>query len=66
MTNASSDGPEEPRTYRVEVSDTADIEADSIYLWLGQHHSPERADRWYRGLYEAFQTLDLFPFSLPQ
>jgi plasmid stabilization system protein ParE len=33
----------------------------SIYR-LGQHRSPTVADRWYRGLLAAYQTLTLFPY----
>lgn len=53
--------------YRVEVSDAADLEADDIYLWI-QRRSPQAADRWYRGLLKAYQSLSIFPYrfqSLP-
>lgn len=53
---------EEQRVYHLYVSDTADIEADSIFLWIGQQ-SEQRAERWYRELYKIFDRLLLFPYS---
>jgi plasmid stabilization system protein ParE len=50
--------------YRIEVSDTADGEADQAYLWLSQR-SPELAARWYQGLLEAYETLSEYPERCP-
>ena len=33
--------------YRVEISDSAEIEADEIFLWI-QRRNPDYAIRWYR------------------
>jgi plasmid stabilization system protein ParE len=53
-------GEDEPQTYRADISDTADLEADAIFLWLNRNRGPEQADRWYRGLIAAFESLTLF------
>ena len=58
MTRTDSD--DSPRRYRIEVSDTAVLEADAIYLWIGQG-DPERADRWYRELQKVYEGLEIFP-----
>ena len=50
--------------YRIEVSDTADAEADQAYLWLSRR-SPEVAGRWYQGLLAAYQSLSEFPGRCP-
>jgi plasmid stabilization system protein ParE len=48
------------KTYRVDVSEAAELEADQIYLWI-QQRSPDAAHRWYTGLLQAFDTLTRFP-----
>jgi hypothetical protein len=50
--------------YQIEVSDAADAEADQAYFRLSRH-SPELAGRWYRGLLEAYQSLEEFPTRCP-
>jgi plasmid stabilization system protein ParE len=49
------------RTYRVEVSEAAELEADRIYLWI-QRRSTAAAHQWYAGLLRAFDTLTQFPY----
>nr|CAA9231264.1 hypothetical protein AVDCRST_MAG63-1111 [uncultured Armatimonadetes bacterium] len=51
----------EPSRYRLEVSESADAEADAVYLWMSQNLGPIKAERWYRGLWEACENLLLFP-----
>src|SRR5262245_29752779 len=46
--------------YRIEVSDTADAEAEEAYLWL-LRLSPELAVRWYQVLLDASETLSDVP-----
>lgn len=53
-----------PTTYRIEVSDTADAEADQAFFWL-VGRSPELAGRWYGGLLAAYQSLAQFPGRCP-
>src|SRR5437868_2055576 len=36
-------------TWPIEISDSAEIEADNIFLWI-QRRNPEYAVRWYRGI----------------
>lgn len=65
----SSSPPEHPQQYRVEMSEPAEQEADSIYLWISETYGPEQAGRWYSGLLDAIQRLSLFPYgyqALPQ
>lgn len=53
-----------PTTYRIEVSDTADAEADEAFLWL-VGRSADLAGRWYNGLLAAYQSLAQFPSRCP-
>ena len=48
-------------SYRVEVSDPADAEAEAAAQRLALLVSAEYAARWYTGLLQAFQTLAVFP-----
>jgi plasmid stabilization system protein ParE len=41
-------------TYRVEVTDEADANADSIYEWMARD-APLAAVRWYNGLFDAIE-----------
>jgi plasmid stabilization system protein ParE len=59
-----SDEEREPDSYQVEVSDTADAEADKVFIWLAGR-SPVAAGRWYQGLLEAYQSLSRFPSRCP-
>ena len=54
----------EPRRYRVDVSDSADQEADSIFLWMNRNRGPGAAEKWYRGLAAAFDSLSTFPYRI--
>ena len=51
-------------TYRVEVSEPAEAEIDSAYLWMLQR-SPGRAATWHDGLLRAIGTLDMMPTRCP-
>src|SRR5262245_28031422 len=48
------------RSYRVELKETAEAEAEAAYLWMSQR-SPEYAIRWYNGLLEAIAGLSFMP-----
>lgn len=50
--------------YRVEVTDTAQVDAGESYFWLNEH-SPEAALRWYEGLIKAFRSLETNPLRCP-
>lgn len=52
-------------TYRVDVSDPADAEAEEAVLWLARRVSPEYAGRWYAGLLRALRGLSAFPTRHP-
>src|SRR2546421_282780 len=52
------------RTYAIEVAETADLEADQIFLWI-QQRSLDGATRWYRGLLNAYSSLEYFPYRFP-
>lgn len=60
----ASEEERQPHAYRIEVSDTADAEAEEAFLWL-VGRSPERAGRWYEGLLLAYQSLVRFPARCP-
>lgn len=51
-------------TYRVEVTDEADADADSIYEWIARD-APLAAGRWYNGLFDAIASLSAFPQRCP-
>ena len=42
--------------FRVEVTKTAEGEADEAYEWIAKY-APQAALRWYRGLLEAIHSL---------
>lgn len=51
-------------TYRVEISEGAEAEAEAALFWmLGK--SPERAGDWYKGLLDAIATLSEMPQRWP-
>src|SRR6476620_39308 len=60
--NENRPSDEEPRTYRLDISDAAELEADEIYLRISQQ-SPDRARDWYVGLLNAYDRLLLFPYG---
>lgn len=50
--------------YRFEITAQALADADQAYAWIAER-SPERAERWYRGLFEQIETLTSFPLRCP-
>ena len=50
--------------YRLEIADSALDDAENFARGMSET-SPERADRWARGLFETIQTLASFPFRCP-
>jgi plasmid stabilization system protein ParE len=54
-------------TYRVEIADQVDRDADAILEWLHSQHATDAAVAWFRGLGEAIDSLAQFPSeSCPQ
>jgi plasmid stabilization system protein ParE len=51
--------------YRVEISSTAEAEADSAFLRLSQIASPVKASQWYSGLLQAIESLSQMPKRCP-
>ena len=47
-------------TYRVEVTDQAEAEAEEAYLWILER-APEAAARWWNGLDAAILSLEEMP-----
>lgn len=47
--------------YRIEISSTAEAEADKAFLQLSQITSPEKASQWYAGLLRLIQSLSQMP-----
>jgi plasmid stabilization system protein ParE len=47
--------------YRVEMSSTAEDEADRAFLKLSQLTSPNKASQWYSGLLRAMDSLSQMP-----
>ena len=47
-------------TYRIDISDAAEAEAQTAYLWHSRS-SPERAGEWYAGLLRAIESLAEMP-----
>ena len=52
---------EETPAYRLEISDSAEAEADAVYLWMSRNLGPAYADRWYRELWAKVGNLVSFP-----
>lgn len=50
--------------YRVDVSETAEVEIDRIYLWI-LRRSPERASVWYEGFLREIESLSEMPRRCP-
>jgi plasmid stabilization system protein ParE len=50
--------------YKVEVSRTADAEADQAYEWIAKS-APVAARRWYQGLLQAIRSLANNPARCP-
>ena len=49
-------------TYRVEIADQVDRDADAILEWLHSQHATDAAVAWFRGLGEAIDSLAVLPF----
>jgi plasmid stabilization system protein ParE len=47
-------------TYRVEIADQVDRDADAILEWLHSQHATDAAVAWFRGLGEAIDSLAQF------
>lgn len=47
--------------YRIEISSTAEAEADRAFLRLSQVISPPKARQWYSGLLQAIESLSQLP-----
>lgn len=52
------------RTYRVEPTDKALVDAGEAYFWISQQ-SEGAALRWYEELLKAFRSLEKNPFRCP-
>jgi plasmid stabilization system protein ParE len=50
--------------YRFKFSRRAVREAEEAFTWLAEH-SPERAAKWYTGLFETIETLKTYPRRCP-
>jgi plasmid stabilization system protein ParE len=55
---------EADRSYRVELREPAEAEAEAAYLWMSQR-SLDYAFRWYNGLLEAIAGLSFMPHRFP-
>jgi plasmid stabilization system protein ParE len=51
-------------TYRIEMSRPALLDAEKHYLWL-KNESEEAANKWFKGLVEATNSLQNFPNRCP-
>lgn len=51
-------------TYRVDISRPALMDAEETYLWL-KVESEENANKWFKGLVEAINSLENFPNRCP-
>ncbi|WP_016949450.1 type II toxin-antitoxin system RelE/ParE family toxin [Anabaena sp. PCC 7108] len=47
--------------YRIEISSTAEAEADKAFLQLSQITSPEKASQWYAELLRLIESLSQMP-----
>jgi plasmid stabilization system protein ParE len=51
--------------YQIEITARAQADADAAYAWIAEHLSPERAERWYQGLFKQIETLTRQPQRCP-
>jgi plasmid stabilization system protein ParE len=51
--------------YRIEITAQAQAGADEAYTWMVEHISPAFAEKWYRELFEQFETLTRHPTRCP-
>lgn len=52
------------KTYRVEPTDKALVDAGEAYFWISEQ-SESAALRWYEGLLKAFRSLEKNPLRSP-
>jgi plasmid stabilization system protein ParE len=52
------------RTFRVEPTDKALVDAGEAYFWINEHLE-HAALRWYEGLMKAFRSLEKNPLRCP-
>ena len=52
------------KTFRVEPTDKALLDAAETYFWTSEH-SEDAALRWYDGLFQALHSLEKNPFRCP-
>jgi plasmid stabilization system protein ParE len=50
--------------YRFEFAPRALAQAREVHDWIAES-SPERAAKWYQGLFETIETLKTFPMRCP-
>jgi plasmid stabilization system protein ParE len=51
--------------YRVEISDTALIDAEEYVQFIRARNEPVAAERWFRGLISAIFSLEELPLRCP-
>ena len=51
--------------FRVEFSRGARDDANSAYRWIAENLSPDRARRWFQGLFRQAETLTSHPLRCP-
>ncbi len=49
------------KIYKIEITTTAEVEAEEAILWL-KEHSPEAAKRFQQGLVKSLESLQSNPF----
>ena len=54
-----------PDTFEVLLTKKAQDEIDQAYDWWTENRSPEQANRWYVGFFEAMISLEQNPTRLP-
>ena len=52
-------------TFRVEITATAELEADAIFEWLLSQHAGDAGMRWFLTLHEAIASLADYPRRCP-
>lgn len=48
-------------TYSVVITDLAEDDIESSFLWWRQHRSAEQAERWLDSIYPAIESLSRMP-----
>lgn len=52
--------------FRLVITEPAESDIRAAYQWWRDHRSAEQAERWYRGVYQAIQTLQERPERCPR